>query len=145
MLVTPSRVHASDQGAKCFSLDSSVALGMCSYEGGEREGGEREGRGMGEGGEREGRGMGEGGEREGEREGRGRGEGGEREGRGMGEGGEREGEREGRGRGEGGERKEGGKRGTLSHSYNQKCTREQYLGYVRQDGAKVTMLNLKQV
>ena len=65
MLVTPSRVHASDQGAKCFSLDSSVALGMCSYEGGEREGGEREGRGMGEGG----------GER-GERKGRGRGEGG---------------------------------------------------------------------
>ena len=98
MLVTPSRVHASDQGAKCFSLDSSVALGMCSYEGGEREGGEREGRGRGERGERKGRGRGE-------------------------EGGGKE----------------------LSHSYNQKCTREQYLGYVRQDGAKVTMLNLKQV
>ena len=59
MLVTPSRVHASDQGAKCFSLDSSVALGMCSYEGGEREGGEREGRGRGEEGERKGRGRGE--------------------------------------------------------------------------------------
>ena len=75
MLVTPSRVHASDQGAKCFSLDSSVALVMCSYEGGEKEGGEREGRGRGEGGRREG----------GEREGRERGEGGEREGRGKGE------------------------------------------------------------
>ena len=41
VLVTSSRVHASDQGAKCFSLDSSVALVMCSYEEGEREEGER--------------------------------------------------------------------------------------------------------
>ena len=40
--MTPSRVHASDQGAKCFSLDSSVALVMCSYEGGGRKGGRRE-------------------------------------------------------------------------------------------------------
>ena len=46
VLVTSSRVHASDQGAKCFSLDSSVALVMCSYEEGERE---RGGRGREEG------------------------------------------------------------------------------------------------
>ena len=32
VLVTPSRLHASDQGARCFSFDSSVALAMCSYE-----------------------------------------------------------------------------------------------------------------
>ena len=50
VLVTSSRVHASDQGAKCFSLDSSVALVMCSYEEGEREGGGR-GREEGERGE----------------------------------------------------------------------------------------------
>ena len=53
VLVTPSRVHASDQGAKCFSLDSSVALVICSYERGREVGGmggrEREGGGGREG------------------------------------------------------------------------------------------------
>ena len=68
VLVTSSRVHASDQGAKCFSLDSSVALVMCSYEEGEREEGERGERERGRRGEgeREGGGRGEGGGRKGE-------------------------------------------------------------------------------